>query len=153
MRVPTFRAGSQDNTSLLVLCSPLNEAFSRLAPVCFAFSRNNGLPEAAVGLTGCAHANRAFVLFKDEYWWSWRQRQLDGTATWLSQRNRIWIRTEDFRPLLRCYSLHGQNDGALRLKACYSVVMLARGTEWEQKIAVINGNGSYFSVRLCRKIS
>jgi hypothetical protein len=80
MRVPTFREGSQDNTSLLVLCSPLNEAFSRLAPVRFAFSRNNGLPEAAVGFAGYALTNGAFVLFKDEYWWFWRQRQLGGTA-------------------------------------------------------------------------
>lgn len=117
MIVPTFRAGSQDNTSLLSLCSRLNEAFSHLVPVRFAFSGNNRLAgEGAVGFAGCAHTNRAFVLFKDEYWWSWWLGQLDGTANkkqWpgCHKEDRIWIRTEDLRLLLRCYSLHGQKDG------------------------------------------
>lgn len=59
MTVPTFRAGSQNNTSLLVLCSRLNEAGY--------VSLSAGIMEGAVGFAGYTHTNRAFVLFKDEY--------------------------------------------------------------------------------------
>jgi hypothetical protein len=156
MTVPTFRAGSQVSTSILVLCSsPLKEAFSLSSGYgTFRFQQEEWSTRRNGSAFRCLRAYKQslcsvegrilMVLAAKAIRWNSKQ-EADLAVT----KKQDLDSNGRFQTSLYCVAIQytARTMAALSLSNltsfCSSVAMLTRSAEWEQKIAVIHDNECY----------